>query len=257
MLAGVSYYGLAVIPPALFALAPLAGAFRLPPRRVLALGGCATTAGLVISAVQGNLRFPQAEWRISFLAAAGLMAVQLSRLRTDAAQANERLAHLANTDSLTGLASRRAVMDTGQQLAAIRPQQRLPISVALVDLDRFKSINDTLGHQTGDDVLAEIGRRVRETLRAGDLAGRYGGEELLLVLPGDDACGGTVAVQRLLDTISQEPVVTREGPVRVTASAGLTIITGEETTLDGAISRADAALYRAKAQGRNRLAAEA
>jgi two-component system, cell cycle response regulator len=127
-----------------------------------------------------------------------------------------------------------------------------PVSVILADLDHFKHINDTYGHLAGDAVLRETARRMSEAVRPYDNIGRYGGEEFLLVLSNCDTLGAVALAERLLQAVRKESIVLAEGTVFVTLSAGVATsgIVQDAETLVGA---ADAALYRAKRGGRNRI----
>jgi diguanylate cyclase (GGDEF)-like protein len=157
----------------------------------------------------------------------------LGRLRRE-----QRLAEDALSDSLTGLANRRVT---------IRIISRLTTDdcVAMVDLDHFKTVNDTLGHHVGDAVLRDFARTLRTVMRAGDTAGRIGGEEFALVLPKTDVAGAA----RLLARLQAEWIDRRSHPI--TFSAGVSAIGDDGPSV--ALRRADAALYRAKRAGRDRV----
>ena len=126
----------------------------------------------------------------------------------------------------------------------------LAVSVGLIDIDRFKRINDSLGHPAGDEVLVELGRRWRRTLRRYDKLGRYGGEEFLVVAPG--CSGNSSPWERLREAAASKPVATSEGPLEVTVSIGTAECRGDVAS-DRLIAAADEALYRAKEAGRNRV----
>ena len=162
-----------------------------------------------------------------------------------------QLVKLAIEDGLTGLPNRRRTAHlAAEALAAARTAQR-PLTVALIDLDRFKAINDRGGHATGDLVLKEFARVGRECIRAGDILGRWGGEEFLLLLPDTTFDIALGAVDRLRTRASAiELPRTCEG-LRVTFSAGLAASGAEVRTLDEIIARADDALYEAKHGGRD------
>lgn len=159
------------------------------------------------------------------------------------------LERLATHDGLTALLNR-ATFD--QRLSEALVDRRCqPVSVALVDLDHFKSVNDTYGHQVGDDVLRRSADAMRSILRPGDLAARYGGEELVLVLPGCGAADAARIAERLrsaIATAGTDPVVTASIGV-ATAEAG--------ATASGVLAAADQALYRAKRSGRDRVVSAA
>jgi two-component system cell cycle response regulator len=125
----------------------------------------------------------------------------------------------------------------------------------MLDVDRFKQINDTLGHQAGDRVLAEVGRRMGEAGRAVDWLGRYGGEEFIAILAGADVAGARLAAERLRKAVSALPIATGRTAKTVTLSAGVATFVGnnpdEWPTTEQLVGAADAALYRAKNSGRD------
>jgi len=171
-------------------------------------------------------------------------------------QAREIMREQARKDSLTQLCTRATVLellkhelDRAQRHSLERDA---PVSVVLADLDHFKHINDTYGHLAGDAVLREAARRMRDAIRPYDSIGRYGGEEFLLVLSNCDTIGAAAIAERLLQAVRKDTIVLAEATVSVTLSAGVATsgVIQEPETLVGA---ADAALYRAKRGGRNRV----
>ncbi len=163
-----------------------------------------------------------------------------------------QLLRLATEDNLTGMPNRgRTVALATAALEAAGTQHR-PLAVAILDLDHFKAINDRCGHASGDHVLREFARLSRGSLRAGDVLGRWGGEEFLLVLPDTTLDAALAGVERLrvLALGIQVPGAGPEAPLRVTFSAGLATADGARS-LDEIIARADAALYEAKNEGRD------
>ncbi len=163
--------------------------------------------------------------------------------------ANARLHRQATTDALTQLASRACIEQAlRQELEAARVRHQ-PLAVVLVDVDDFKSINDTLGHDVGDEVLAALSRRVTRALRHDDAAGRWGGEELLLVLPATDLEGALVAARKVVSQVSSAPLVR---DIRVTISAGVAAFPGHGASAESLVRAADMALYAAKRGGKNR-----
>jgi two-component system cell cycle response regulator len=163
------------------------------------------------------------------------------------------LQHEATHDRLTGLWNRGAVLDHLERELNRTRREGVSMSVLLADIDRFKRINDTYGHAVGDQVLREIGRRIRSLLRAYDAAGRYGGEEFLLVLPGADACNARLVAERVRQGVHATPVTSESASLEVSVSIGLacTDVVGFESS--ALMLVADDALYRAKAGGRNRI----
>lgn len=167
------------------------------------------------------------------------------------------LDRMASHDDLTGLANRRTTLRRARLLFEDAMVKRRPLSVLMADLDNFKSINDRFGHQLGDSVLRTFARTAHQALRAGDLMGRYGGEEFCVVLPGADARAARVVAERLRAVV-QESLANVEGK---DTCATVTIGTASlETSGQGRddvmrlINAADSALYEGKTLGRNRVA---
>ena len=163
------------------------------------------------------------------------------------------------TDALTGLQNRRYMESHLAVLAEQAFSRGKPLALMMLDIDHFKSINDTYGHVVGDDVLREFAGRIRESVRGIDLACRYGGEEFVIVMPDTDLrFAGTVA-ERVRRAIANEPFTANKGTERieVTISIGLTTLEKKGESVADVLRRADRALYRAKNNGRNRVVAEA
>jgi diguanylate cyclase (GGDEF)-like protein len=157
----------------------------------------------------------------------------------------------ALADGLTGLANRRAAADALHAEAARAQRLETPLSVALADLDGFKEVNDVHGHAVGDEVLRVFADVLRETLRESDVAGRWGGEEFLLLLPGADEEGAAQLADRVRIALAEREI---DGApdLRVTASFGVAEYEGQANT-EQLVDAADAALYRAKRAGKNRV----
>jgi two-component system, cell cycle response regulator len=165
---------------------------------------------------------------------------------------------MAITDALTGLHNRRYMethIGTLVEQAVVRGK---PLTVLVLDIDYFKSINDTHGHDAGDEVLREFALRIRKSIRGIDLACRYGGEEFVVVMPETDVGVATMVAERLRRRIASEPFAIQQGAraVQVTISIGIAGVTDGESAAS-AIKRADQALYRAKRDGRNRVVPDA
>jgi diguanylate cyclase (GGDEF)-like protein len=167
-------------------------------------------------------------------------------------QRNLKLAELrAASDALTGLPNRRAADDTLKRMVALAGRNVSPLSAILLDLDHFKTINDRYGHESGDRVLALIGRIISSTIRASDFASRFGGEEFLILLPDTDRDGAIVVAEKVRIEISRAEVPGIGGPI--TASMGVAVLPGDAAESDELLRKADRALYTAKESGRNRV----
>ena len=164
---------------------------------------------------------------------------------------NRRLTELAATDDLTGLLARRFLEAHLRGLVAAASRHGRPLSVVMIDIDNFKAINDTHGHQVGDEVLRTAVDRMRGRLRAEDLLGRWGGDELMLVLPDIDLEGAVAAAEGLRRTIADTGLSVDGERIPISISAGAAAWHGDSAV--GLIGRADSALYEAKEAGRNRV----
>jgi diguanylate cyclase (GGDEF)-like protein len=179
-------------------------------------------------------------------------AIQLKRRHDQLRQENVKLDSASRTDVLTGLANRRKLEADLHALTSVARRHDQPFSVALVDVDHFKSVNDTYGHAAGDQVLRQIAQRIEDALRVEDVAGRWGGEEFLLLLPMTDLSGAHVVGERLRLAVAGESIQLDDGSfLEVRISVG--VATG--TDVPEVLLRADGALYRAKAGGRNLVTA--
>ena len=154
---------------------------------------------------------------------------------------------LAITDGLTGLHTRRSFVDVAA--AEVEASADRSMAVIMIDIDHFKVINDTYGHATGDAVLQETAVRCRSVLRAGDVLARYGGDEMVALLPGADSDVASLIAERIRAEVSDRRVVTSFGPVPVSLSLG--IAAGMQLGMEELLRRADVALYDAKQSGRD------
>ena len=171
--------------------------------------------------------------------------------------AENRLHSLAHTDAITGMGNRHAF---NERLAAeIERARALGRRVALVyiDLDNFKTLNDTFGHAAGDAALKHVAEVMRRARRRADLAARYGGEEFGAILPGADQQGALQLAERLRRALEKSHVVAEGARLSVTANFGLAVWPGDGADARALIAAADRALYAAKAAGRNRVVAAA
>ena len=163
--------------------------------------------------------------------------------------------HAAQIDSLTGIANRGAVMEAGSMAMAQAFARGKPLALAIFDLDRFKGVNDTFGHRTGDFVLRRFAEAANAGLRPSDLIGRIGGEEFLAVIPGAGAEAAVAIAERIRDIFAESAIWIDGKPAQATVSAGVAVgQPGDQIErLEGLLDRADRALYAAKAAGCDRV----
>lgn len=170
-------------------------------------------------------------------------------------QAREALRDQANRDPLTSLWNHESILAILRKEVARASRGHDPFALAMIDVDRFKSINDTYGHPAGDAVLREISQRLRSTMRAYDSLGRYGGDEFLALFPGCDPAAATGFAESFRARIAHQAIETPEGIIPITLSLGVAAIEDLRNLKAETLVRiADAALYRAKIAGRNRVA---
>jgi diguanylate cyclase (GGDEF)-like protein len=167
-----------------------------------------------------------------------------------AGDAQEALKEQALKDGLTGLWNRKAIFAMLEREVCRAQRDKFPITLLMLDMDHFKNINDTHGHLTGDEVLREAAGRLIEVMRPYDFAGRYGGEEFLVVLPSCSPHNGLLRAEDFRRSVAERPVPTAHGPLAVTCSVGVAAYDGK-MPLEDLIHEADKALYNAKRQGRN------
>ena len=180
-------------------------------------------------------------------------AERIIKLQNELIVARESQRQLATYDALTNVFNRRAILD-GLKREILRAQRGgPPVGAIMVDLDHFKKINDTHGHLVGDLVLCEAAHRMQAEIRPYDLLGRYGGEEFLIVTPACGASETIVVAERLRKRLASIPLVLRDVEVHISGSFGVASSKDVVEDVDAVIWAADAALYRAKREGRNRV----
>jgi diguanylate cyclase (GGDEF)-like protein len=185
----------------------------------------------------------------------GELLAEKERLTEDLRKANESLASMARTDSLTGLPNRRALEDELTRSASRAARDNTWLSLLAMDVDHFKSFNDTHGHAAGDAVLATVGRILVEQCRKGDMPARYGGEEFTVILPNTNPLGASVVAERIRRAFEASETLYDGKTLKVTMSLGVASAQGPSTNPVSVLaSRADEALYTAKRSGRNRVA---
>ena len=216
-------------------------------------------AALLQELRDGNVRLREreAELRVTHEALDAL-AQELDarvRARTDELlQANQRLEALAAVDPLTGVANRRHFFELGRAEISRAKRQRQPLSVVMFDIDFFKTVNDRHGHEAGDKTLIAVATTLAGHLRAGDIFARLGGEEFILMLPGQGVDDARATADRLRRLVAELPG--RAGAIGVTVSGGVASIEDDADEIEDLLRRADAALYAAKRDGRNRIAVD-
>jgi len=173
---------------------------------------------------------------------------EVARLQNELAETSEMVRH----DQLTGALNRKGLEETLDRELARARRRQTPICLALLDVDNFKALNDTYGHQTGDDALIHLARVIRETMRPHDTLARYGGEEFLIILPDTPLPDAVSALKRLQRELTKRFFLHRNEKLLITFSAGVTAFRAEEPRAE-AIARADAAMYQAKKSGKNRV----
>jgi diguanylate cyclase (GGDEF)-like protein/PAS domain S-box-containing protein len=166
---------------------------------------------------------------------------------------NARLQEMATRDALTGLFNRRYLEDCLERELIRAARQDCPLSVIMADLDRFKAVNDTYGHQAGDEVLREFARLLKMHARGSDIHCRYGGEEFLLILPDMAEETACERAEQLRMALAAAPIAAGTSSIRVTASFGVSTFPRHGKTGDELIAAADEALYAAKESGRNQV----
>jgi two-component system, cell cycle response regulator len=192
--------------------------------------------------------FDQLELQFRLRAGQRIIDLQLNLM-----QAREELRERASKDVLTMLPNRSAIAQTLENEISRCHRDHRTVGIILLDLDHFKKVNDTLGHFAGDAVLRETALRLRSNMRPYDQVGRYGGEEFLVVLPNCDLEQAANQAERMRQRLHATGMLVDGSELQVSASFGVTISDGSERSPDVFVRVADEALYRAKANGRNRI----
>jgi diguanylate cyclase (GGDEF)-like protein len=174
-------------------------------------------------------------------------------LRQKAFLLQHELTHISRHDSLTGVCNRRYLTELAKREIALARRHGRPLAVAMIDIDRFKRINDTYGHGIGDTVIKSVTDTCLATLRSIDHVGRFGGEEFVCLLPETDAAQATACCERLRRNIEDSSVPTPQGAIRFTVSIGVAVLGPWHADWNALLKDVDTALYRAKDGGRNRV----
>jgi len=246
----------------------LFGVFRFKPRdfattTLFMLAGYALVINLLMSfkptRVDVYTEWYQWVWLALVLPAFAWIGSRISVMRARILRANEELTNalatiqdMATHDSLTGLPNRASLSDTLQHAVNKADRNKNGLALFFIDLDNFKSINDTLGHPTGDQLLREMARRIRASIRDSDLVARLGGDEFVVMVESvAERAGLQLLATKILLAIS-EPAQLQEHEVKVTASIGIATFPADGKDVPTLLANADMAMYRAKAQGRAR-----
>lgn len=177
--------------------------------------------------------------------------MELHRANAEMAALNLKLEKIANTDSLTGLANRRVLFERLTEFWSHSVRRDIPLACIMLDVDRFKRINDSHGHAAGDDVLKSVAAVCRGAARAHDVAARFGGEEFCLLCPDTDAAGAAQFAERLRNAIESHGFTFGPTPIPVSVSIGVAARMPNHQCGEELIAAADEMLYRAKNSGRN------
>lgn len=215
--------------------------------RVLPLVAGGRTLGTLVVGARRRGLFDD-DTRLHLDALVALVAGAMAR-----ALALAEVSRLATTDGLTGLANRRELEESSARAIQEALRYGHPLSIVITDVDHFKKVNDTYGHQVGDEVLRSVAHALRAEGRGTDVVGRYGGEEFVLVLGGTRIDGARELAERVRRRLEANAVETSAGPVQVTLSLGVATLGAHGNTLAMLVEAADAALYEAKRSGRNRV----
>ena len=193
---------------------------------------------------------PFDEWELRARLNVGKRILELNQ---QLVEARELMRHAATHDSLTGVVNRGEILEFLRKELDRGQRNNKPTGVILADLDRFKNVNDTLGHLFGDEALREIVRRFRACLRVYDSVGRYGGEEFLLVLPGCDLMTTIIRADQIRTRVGDQPVNWSRTSRVVTVSMGVACALAGNVDVESLLNQVDKGLYEAKRKGRNRV----
>jgi diguanylate cyclase (GGDEF)-like protein len=164
----------------------------------------------------------------------------------------KELLHISRHDSLTGTCNRGYLIELAEREIALAKRYMRKLAVIMIDIDRFKQINDTFGHHVGDEVIKQLASTCTDNLRAIDHFGRIGGEEFVCVLPEVEATDAMDCAERLRRAVESVQIDTPQGPVRFTISLGIAVLDERHADLEALLGDADSAMYVAKRDGRNR-----
>jgi diguanylate cyclase (GGDEF)-like protein len=226
-------------------------------RNVMAdvLRDCATTLGVSQEALDRALNMLQLSLELSILKVCECFEREREQTDEQLARREEELAFLATHDPLTGLPNRTLILDRAEQMLARAGRDKAPVAALFIDLDNFKSINDTLGHNVGDELLQAVAARLDAIVRGADALGRLGGDEFVVILEEvSSTTGPELVAERLLEALKQPFKLGTGAETSITVSASIGIAVGEGVSAADLLRNADIAMYRAKWDGRNGFA---
>ena len=227
------------------------GWFKGPTRRLYSLyiGGSVLFTFTAFT-VQGGYVIG-IELRAMYYVVPAVIGLAFGTLLARVHELSIQLGNAAMTDSLTGISNRRHFLAALEREAYLSKRHGYALSIAFLDVDKFKDINDTHGHSGGDKVLQGLAAFATAQCRAGDLVARWGGDEFVILLPHTDESGARVIAERLLGAIRSARFAAPD--LRVTSSIGIASRHSDDTSINALIRRADSAMYRAKRMGSNRI----
>ena len=200
------------------------------------------------------INFAELEARVRSLLRIKALQEEVERQKTSLETLNERLLRISQTDGLTGLFNRRHIEEELEHMYQHSVRLGEPLSLVMTDLDKFKSVNDTYGHQAGDEVLRQMAEILRHAIREIDRVGRFGGEEFMLLLPGTAADEAVTFAERVRQTLESHTFTFQGGSLQRTGSFGVATFPHPRIkNCDSLVRAADDALYVAKETGRNRV----
>jgi diguanylate cyclase (GGDEF)-like protein len=180
--------------------------------------------------------------------------LKLQRLIRDLEKSKEELRFLASTDSLTKLYNRRFFSVHSERILNLARRDKSDLSIIMIDIDKFKGINDTHGHKVGDNAIVSLASTLKKFTRKSDLLCRFGGEEFLILLPETDIGGAIAMAEKIRKEVEKLQIDTKDGrKAKLTVSIGVAQMNGENDSIEALIHRSDKALYEAKENGRNRV----
>ncbi len=237
----------------LLSIGPVVASLALAP--VVTACSALLALGLSIPLGAGDFRFLSIQHFVDtgVVVVIGSLAVYISILRERSMQLLALSERRATRDGLTGILNRRAAFDIGDRLAEWRHEIRPPMALMMIDVDHLKEVNDTYGHHAGDGVLTAVSERLTSALRAGDVIGRYGGDEFVAILIGGGRDDFDRVAERIIDLMRDVVVPVEGGDHAVSVSIGISDLGQSETDLQPAFLRADRALYESKRNGRGRF----